>query len=108
MTTADKEQFVRLMASKLQIRWTTHALSEIAADRMTVSDVEQALTRAVVIENYAHTHRHLPDCLILSFDSNILPVHAVIALNDSQGYLLVVTVYRPNAQEWQNDWRTRK
>jgi hypothetical protein len=57
---------------------------------------------------YPHAHRYLPDCLVLAFNAKREPIHAVVAINEPKDYVLVVTVYRPTAQEWQNDWRTRK
>lgn len=32
----------------------------------TVADIEFALRNALVIEDYPHAHRYLPDCLVLS------------------------------------------
>jgi len=105
---ADKEQFIQARASALQIRWSTHALGELAEDRLTVSEVERALSQATVLEDYIQTNRYLPDCLVLAFSQNSEPIHAVIAVNEAQDYILVVTVYRPNLKEWESDWRTRK
>ncbi|MFQ5595257.1 MAG: hypothetical protein ACE5HA_14015 [Anaerolineae bacterium] len=50
----------------------------------------------------------MPDCLVLAFVSPEKPIHSVIAINESQDYILIVTVYQPTAQEWEDDWRTRK
>jgi hypothetical protein len=59
------------------------------------------------VEPYTPIHRYLPDCLVLVFVSN-LPIHCVIAINELQDYILVVTMYQPTEKEWHNDWRTRK
>ena len=63
---------------------------------------------SIVIEEYPHLHRHLPDCLVLTFVSPNEPLHCVVALNEPRDYILIVTVYRPTAEEWKDDWRTRK
>ena len=28
--------------------------------------------------------------------------------NEPQDYILIITVYQPAQEEWENDWRTRK
>ncbi len=80
----------------------------MAPDDLSVAEVESTLRESVVIEDYPQTHRYLPDCLVLMYGANRQPIHAVVALNGTQEYILIVTVYRPNPKEWESDWRTRK
>ncbi|MGQ9501528.1 MAG: DUF4258 domain-containing protein [Anaerolineae bacterium] len=103
-----KQAFIRKKATEHRIKWTRHALNELAAEPISVGDVESALQQAEVIEDYPHLRRFLPDCLVLAFISPERPIHCIVAINDSQDYILIITVYRPTAQEWKNDWRTRK
>lgn len=70
--------------------------------------METALQRAQIIEEYAHHHRYLPDCLVLAFLFDDAPLHCVIGINQAQDYILIVTIYRPSIEEWNDDWRTRK
>ena len=83
-------------------------MQELAAEPLTVRDVEMALERADVIEDYSHRHRFLPDCLTLAYDRSGQPIHCVVALNEPNDYILIVTVYSPSVEEWEDDWRTRK
>jgi hypothetical protein len=105
---ASKQRFIRVKAAELQIRWSAHALNELASDKLSVADVEDALQDAIVIEDYPHSHRYLLDCLVLMFSHDGDAIHAVVALNETDDYILTVTVYRPNPKEWQDDRRTRK
>lgn len=108
MTTREKESFIREHARSRKIKWSSHALAEITPEDLSVDVVESALENAIVIEDYPHAHRFLPDCLVLAFVSPQEPIHVVVALNELQDYILIVTVYRPNQEEWQDGWRTRK
>ena len=108
MNAAEKESFIREHARRRKIKWSTHALAEIVPEDLSVDDVESALEDSAVIEDYPHAHRFLPDCLVLAFVQSQEPIHVVVALNEPKDYILIVTVYRPNQEEWQNDWRTRK
>ncbi len=108
MDAAAKQHFIRIKALALKIKWSSHALAELTPEDLAVIDIELALRRADVIEDYPHSHRYLPDCLVLIFMPGNKPVHAVIAINENRDFILVVTVYVPNEEEWENDWRTRK
>jgi hypothetical protein len=102
------QDFIRQKARERRVKWTRHALNELADETASVSDVETALQQAQIVEEYAHLHRYLPDCLVLAFMFNDEPMHCVIGINQPQDYILIVTVYRPSIEEWNDDWRTRK
>lgn len=36
------------------------------------------------------------------------PCHAVVAIDEENDRLLIVTVYRPSLEEWEDDWSRRK
>ena len=91
-----------------RVIWSRHAITELVADDLTRYQVEQALQRCELIENYSAVHRSLPDCLVLGWLTSGRPIHAVIAVDLERDRILVITVYLPNAEEWENDWRTRK
>jgi len=100
--------FIRNKALERKARWSIHALGELALEDITVQDVERSLTEVLIIEDYPHRHRFLPDCLVLAFDPFGQPLHCVVAVNEHQDYLLIVTVYRPGLEEWEDGWRKRK
>jgi len=103
-----KQTFIRTKATERKIKWSRHALNALASELASVGDIEIALRQAEVIEDYPHLHRYLPDCLVLAFVLSDMPTHCVIAVNMAQDYILIVTVYTPTEQEWEDDWRTRK
>lgn len=108
MDALKKQAFIRQKATQRQVKWSRHALSELASEPVSVSEVEIALRQAEVIEDYPHLHRYLPDCLVLAFTLPNQPIHCVIALNEPQDYILIVTVYQPSVEEWNYDWKTRR
>jgi hypothetical protein len=108
MNALTKQIFIREKATERKVKWTRHALNELASEPVSVSEVEIALRQTEVIEDYPHLHRYLPDCLVLAFVSPGKPIHCVVAIDEPQDYILIVTVYLPTAQEWKDDWRTRK
>lgn len=83
-------------------------MSELIDEDWDVAWVERALGNAEVIELYPVRHRPLPDCLVLGWFTSDQPFHAVLAVDEVKERLLVVTVYRPRAEEWENGWRVRR
>jgi hypothetical protein len=104
----DSQSFIHRCSQAGRIKWSSHAVGELAPDALSVAQVELGLKDCVIIEEYQHTHRYLPDCLVLTFLSPQEPLHIVVAVNVAQEYILIVTVYRPTHEEWQDDWRTRR
>ncbi len=111
----NKQDFIREKARQnkndpegTKILWSRHAIVELANEGWTRSEVEKALENGEVIEDYPTQHRPLPDCLVLGELGNGEPLHAVIAIDEANDRLFVVTVYKPKSEEWENDWRTRK
>lgn len=108
MDILDKQHFIRQKATEGRVKWSRHALNELASEPVTVPDVENALRQAEVIEDYPHLRRYLPDCLVLAYTESGQVLHCVVAINVSSDSILIVTVYTPTEEEWENDWRTRK
>ena len=87
-------------------RLSIHAEQERDADHIQIIELERALTseRLELLEDYPEDprgHSHL----VLGFTEADQPIHAVCAVHE--GTLVVITVYRPNPNLWQ-DYRTRK
>lgn len=115
MLRLDKQTFIRRIAAEnrsdpegARVLWSRHAVAELAMEDWTRDQVENALRRCQVVEDYPASHRPLPDCLVLSWLADDVPIHAVIALDEDRGRILIVTVYRPSEEEWEDDWKTRR
>ena len=94
-------------AAKDKVLWSRHAIAKLVAEGLHRANVESALQTCQVIENYPTAGRPLPDCLVLGFWQG-QPVHAVIAIDEDGARTLVVTVYVPSIDRWENGWKARK
>jgi len=115
MTSDEKQEFIRLQArrNKLsrageKILWGRHGITELVNEEWNRAWVEEGLQHCWVIEDYPSLHRPLPDCLVLGWLTSGEPFHAVIGMDESSDRLFVITVYKPSAEEWEDDWRTRR
>ena len=81
-----------------------HAERERQADRIPMADVERALLRAEILEDYPGDPRG-PSCLTVSYGAAGYPIHMVCG-RSPKGTLRLITVYVPSLPKWL-DARTR-
>jgi hypothetical protein len=115
MDSEAKQSFIREQAHRNRqdprgrhILWSRHAITRLVTDDLDRWDIEQALEHCELVEDYAALHRPLPDCLVLGWLTSAEPVHAVIGVDADKERILIITVYQPSKEEWEDDWRTRK
>lgn len=110
-----KQEIIRRFARQISaqpardlILWSRHAVSELLNEGWRRSDVEVGLADCEIIEDYETLTRPLPDCLVIGVIGQTETFHAVVAVDELNERLLIVTVYQPAESEWNDDWRTRK
>ena len=84
-----------------QERITDHADEEAQADQLKYDEVYYSVLHGEIIEEYP-TDRPYPSCLVYGETFGKEPVHSVWAYNDSTGWAVLVTVYRPDPKRWIN------
>lgn len=89
------------------VLWSRHAISRLATTALSRSAVEDALASCEIIEDYPAAHRPLPDCLVLALLEGGEPLHAVVAIDEPNERIYMVTVYRPDPARWLDE-RTRR
>jgi hypothetical protein len=97
---------VRSLGRRGRYRLSIHAERERDADHIQITELEEALfsDRIELIEDYPEDprgHSHL----VLGFTGAGQAIHAVCSVHE--GTLVIITVYRPDRNLWQ-DYRTRK
>ena len=94
-------------ASKRRILFLPHAIRQMSRpDRMIGTGVvRRIIAQGEVVEDYPEDIRG-HSCLMMGFDEEGKPVHILCAPRD--GYLAIITAYRPSRLEWDKDFKTRK
>ena len=115
MDSAAKQRFVLRAAQRNQsdsegrsIFWSRHAIVELVNESWSRESIEAGFLTCEVIEDYPAGPRALPDCLVLGSFRSDETFHAVLAIDQNNERVLVVTVYRPSSEEWQDGWRIRR
>jgi hypothetical protein len=70
------------------------------------NDIKVALKSGEIVEDYPDDYPY-PSRLILGF-SDQRPIHLVVAINNKDKEIIVITVYEPDHDKWEKDLRRRK
>ena len=79
---------------------TAHAEKEKQGDMITYFEIDEAFKTLEIIEDYPDDPRG-SSCLTLGFTYEHKPLHFVLG-NLEEEKLLIITMYRPEPEEWIN------
>jgi len=82
-----------------KIRITDHADEEAYNDRLSFNDILSSISTGEIIEQYPEDKPYA-SCLILSRDAKDEPIHTVWAYNSETESSVLITVYRPDPEQW--------
>lgn len=83
-----------------------HAIQRMFQRGIDADDVRHVLTTGEVIERYPSDTPY-PSYLVLSWRGS-RPIHVVAADNVPSNETIVITVYEPESEQWESDFRRRK
>lgn len=92
-----------------RVFYTGHARHEMREDKfgpITDQEVYEAICSGQVIEMYPKDTPY-PSVLIFGTTSANRPLHAVCAYGSDEDWAVIVTVYQPDPNQWE-DYRRRK
>ena len=94
-------------AGTKRILFLPHAVRQMSRlDRMiSVDEIRQVIKNGEVIEDYPEDARG-HSCLILGQGEGGRPIHLVCAPRED--YLVIITAYIPDPEQWDVDFRKRK
>lgn len=83
-----------------------HAYERMSLRNISQNDIRSALKKGEIVEDYPDDYPY-PSKLILGF-SGQRPIHLVVAVNNKDKEIIVITVYEPDNEKWEKDLRRRK
>ncbi len=89
-----------------EIRFRTHAIQRMYERKISEADVFSVLEEGKVIEEYPDDTPY-PSKLILGWRDQ-RPLHIVVAKNELDDQLIIITVYEPDPEIWDNSFERRK
>ncbi len=88
------------------VHYSRHAIERMFQRGLSPATIAAVLQAGEVIASYPEDTPY-PSQLLLGFVPE-QPVHVVVARNPENGACFVVTVYRPDPQLWEEDYKTRR
>ena len=89
-----------------KIIFRVHALQRMYKRNISAKRVSQALQSGETIEDYS-SEMPEPSRLILSFQGK-RPFHVVTSENPGTNEITIITVYVPDSDKWNMDFKSRK
>jgi hypothetical protein len=86
--------------------YRVHAIQRMFQRNISAEEVRQVITTGETIETYPGD-KPFPSRLILGW-SGTRPLHVVAADNMPTQETIIVTVYQPNLDEWEQGFKRRK
>ena len=93
--------------SNFDIEYRVHSMRRMFERGIEPEDIENLLANGTIIEQYPDDYP-LPSVLLNGQTINNEPLHAVIAINEPEKKLIVVTTYKPNQNKWIENFSRRK
>jgi hypothetical protein len=90
----------------MELIFRVHAIKRMFERGVGVDDVHHVLKTGESIEEYADD-KPFPSRLILGFVSS-RPLHVVAAEDRERSTAIIITVYEPRPEQWDEDFRRRK
>jgi hypothetical protein len=85
--------------------FSAHAEEERQADKLMIHEIEEAILKGKILENYLDDTRG-ESCLVLGYDRIGVPIHVVCG-KTKLDKLRVITIYIPTTPSWVDE-RTRR
>ena len=103
---SDPLRFIRRCLRERRVLWTHHVNMRLGERAITRAMVLQATDRYEIVEAYPDT-RFLPAYLLLGW-AGTDALHVVVAADVEGDTVRIVTAYRPDPAQWEEDLKTRR
>ena len=101
-----KQAELILAVQKKQVEWSVHALRRMLERGISRDAVLHTVCNGELIESYPDD-RPFPSALLFgNWDHQ--PLHVVAAYNPSDQKVFVISAYRPDAEHFEEDFKTRR
>lgn len=100
-------RFIQDALKRKQYRLTRHATIFRVRRHITMAQMIVALGNGEIIEKYPDAEPY-PACLVLGWLESGDPLHIVCSRGEIEPQLRIVTLYEPDDNRWEDDYKTRK
>jgi hypothetical protein len=101
-----KRELIQKAIENNSIEWRKHALQRMFERFISRKDVKEIILSGEIIEEY-QDDKPFPSALFFKMINN-RPLHSVVAFDESEQKLFVITAYEPTFEKFEPDFKTRK
>ena len=103
---SDPIRFIQDCIRRGRVLWTYHVNMRLAGRYIARGSILGAVEALELVEAYPDD-KYLPSYLVLG-RAGADALHLLVAVDVEGDNVRVVAAYRPDAGEWQDDWKTRR
>ncbi len=89
---------ILLQLTRGEFEFTRHALRRVVERNISMAEICEMASNAVLIEDYPHD-KYAPSCLLLGFTKMKRPLHIQVSYIDTE-LVRIITIYEPDPDEW--------
>jgi hypothetical protein len=97
-----KIEWIQKCVKEEKYYYSKHADQERAKDNLTFTEIEEAISNGIVLENYDDTGRG-KSCLLAGFTKSGKPIH--VCCGQRGEWLAIITVYIPTPPKFKNAYQ---
>ena len=89
-----------------KVLYTNHAVKQMFSRNISVTEEADVLENGNVVIDYLDDKPFPSKLLFSKVNSRLL--HVVCSYDSEKSVIIIITVYEPSADLWENDYKTRK
>ena len=101
------EEVIHELAAKGRLAFKKHCALRMYERKIYAIEVMEAMQCCKIIEGYPEDYP-LPSGLVLGHTQKSRPIHAVVAVDEKEPILWIITAYQPNLLEWDESFEKRR
>jgi hypothetical protein len=102
----DALEFIRRCVRERKVHWTYHVNMRLAGRYISRDELFEAVDSYEIIESYPQD-KYLPSYPVRA-ESDRRKIHVLFAVDVENDNVRIVTAYRPNPDEWDAEFRSRR
>jgi hypothetical protein len=88
------------------VRFKKHALIRAIERNIKINEIEEVIDNSQIITKY-EDDKPLKSYLLLGFTKAKRPLHVIIAIDEIEKYIWIISVYEPDRKKWDETFKKR-
>jgi len=97
---------IKSYSARGRIRFRKHALIRVIEREINIKEIEEVFKNCIILEEYP-ADKPFVSYLVAGFTMKHRPLHIVIALDDKEEYIWIITIYEPDKNKWDKTFTKR-